>query len=297
MNVSVIFINNNPLPYTIKKMAKKILLILFLISLLIIPAIFADNSQINIKTKPYHRLLVSIYKAGITPPEKITSFPPYKDTKASGQLSLSLSTSEKNVDIKLDLKKDDISVITYDFYDVKTGEPIFINLFPPDNMTISTGNPVVNTTPNTTADNSNATNITNTTIENISVVATSEPNITVTKNITSSNFSITGYASQFYEKNSKIFFYILIVIGLIVGILIVIFIIRKIPKRDHSIPAPLYHKPHGESSEKSLAEAEKKLKSVQEEIEKIKSKNQALREAERKLEEDRLRVEKLRRGY
>lgn len=279
-------------------MAKKVLLILLLISLLIIPAILADNSQINIKTKPYHRLLVSVYKTGIAPPEKITSFPPYKDTKASGELSLSLLTSEKKVDIKLDLKKDDISVITYDFYDVKTGEPIFINLFPPDNMTVITGNPIVNITPNTTADISNTTNITNTTIENISFAAAPEPNITTTKNATSSNFSITGYASKFYEKNSKIFFYILIMIGVIVGILIVMFIIRKIPKRTHySGPAPIYRKPHEESGDSSLADAEKKLRLVQEEIEKIKFRNQALREAERKLDEDRLRLEKLRRGY
>lgn len=274
-------------------MAKRILVILLLISLLIIPAIVADNSQINIKTKPYHRLLVTVYKTGIAPPEKITSFPPYKDTKARGELSLSLSTSEKNVDIKLDLKKDDISVITYDFYGVKTGEPIFINLFPPDNMTVTTGNPVVNTTLTDNSSATNITNITNITIENISVAAAS-PNITAKK----SSFSMTGYVSKFYGNNSKIFFYILIVIGVIVGVAIVIFVIRKISKRAlYYGPAPLHHRNREESSDKSLADAEKKLRAVQEEIEKIKSKNQALREAERKLDEDRLRLEKLRKGY
>lgn len=273
-------------------MAKKILIILLLISLLIIPTILAGNSQINIKTKPYHRLLVSVYKAGITPPEKIISFPPYKDTKASGELSVSLSTSEKEVNIKLDLKKDDVSIITYDFYDVKTGEPIFINLFPPDNMTVTTGIPVVNTTPA----NLSATNITNITIENVSTAA--EPNITAAENKEKSNFSITGYASQFYESNSKNLFYVLIVIGIIIGVLIIIFVIRRIPRRRFDYPVKFRHKPLESASfhsNPSLSDAEKKLKEAQQEIEAIKRKNESIREAERKLEEDKIKLDKLKR--
>ncbi len=276
-------------------MVRKILIILLLISLLIIPTIIADNSVIKVKTKPYHRLLVTVYKAGITPSERITSFSPYKDTKASGELTFNLTTSEKKVDIKLDLKKDDMNVVTHDFYDVETkGELIFINLFPLDNMTFTIGNPVINTTPNTADDSSNLTNVTNITVENVS--ATSEPNITITENKTSSNFSIIS--SKFYEKNSKTLFYVLIVTGVIVGIAIIAFIIRKILKKTHyPAPSPIHRRSRDDSSDRFLAEAEKKLKIAQEEIEKIKSRNQELREAERKLEEDRLRVERLKRGY
>lgn len=270
-------------------MAKRILFIILLIALLMIPIIIADNSIITIKTRPYYKVLVSVFKAGITPPEKIISFPPYKNTGPAGQLSVSLVTTEKKVDIKLDLKKDDTPIITKDFYDVGTGEPIYINLFPPDNMTVTIGNPVVNAT------ESNITNLsssTNTTV-NTSVNATIKDEKTI-----KSNFSITGYIAKFYENNSKTLLYILIIIGVLIGVLIIIFIIRKIPKKSHNaVPRLIYHKTHEESADKSLAEAEKKLRIAQEEIEKIKNRNQSIRDAERKLEEDRIRLEKLRRGY
>ncbi len=282
-------------------MAKSILLILFIFSLLIIPTILASTTDINVKTKSYHRLLITIYKAGVDPPERITSFAPYKDTQYEGTISVKLTTEEKNVDIKLDLKKDDTSVINYEFSDVATGEPVFITLLPPDNMTVTSGiQQQVNQT-NTTAENLTALNDTN--ITQPSLNQTPELNETSgNKSVSASNFSITGYVSNIYQKNSKTIYYILIGIGIIIAIIIIVFILKfvlKRMKRDHYMPAPIkvrdHH--HDDFKDASLSDAERKLRAAQEEIERIKQKNNAIREAERKLEEDRIRLERLRKGY
>ncbi len=276
------------------------LIVLFFIALIAIPTTYAASQQINVDTRSNHKILITIYEAGMVPPVRITSSSMYKTTGPAGDFSFTFSTDKKKIDIKLELKNDD-TTHTHTFTDVElSGEPIYINLFPPDNKTIRIGNPVQNITPNTTTENLtiNDTNVTDIVIVNVtdnaSIIIANDTN----KTKFAFNFSITGYATKFYEKNSKIFYYILIIIGVIVGILIIIFIIRKIPKKQHfSPPPPIYSKRENNSSDKSLAEAEKKLRIAQEEIERIKNRNQALREAERKLEEDRIRLEKLKRGY
>ncbi len=277
----------------------KFFLILIFIAIIILPAICAAAQQINVDTRANHRIMITIYEAGIIPPIRITSSSMYKSTGPSGDFSFTFSTDKKKIDIKLELKNDDATK-TNTFTDVElTGDPIYINLFPPDNITIRVGSPAQNITPNTTTENitQNQTNTTNIAVVNISdnaKIAATDTN----KTKFAFNFSITGYVTKFYEKNSKIFFYILIIIGVIVGILIILFIARKIPKKHHyPSPQPLYNKRESNTSDKSLAEAEKKLRVAQEEIERIKNRNQALREAERRLEEDRIRLEKLRRGY
>jgi hypothetical protein len=280
-------------------MEKRILLTLFLVALFLAPIITASTTEITVKTKSDHKLLVTILQSGEVY-SVIQSFAPYKNTGTLGQVKYTLTTSEKSVNIKLDLiAKDGTGVLNKNLEDVPTGEPIFINLFP-GNVTFTTGNSVTggvantaNTTPISAA--SNTTNSTNETTQTAKIAA---PVLNDKINTSKSNFSISGYVSQLYKNNLKTILYIIIIIGIIIAILIVVFIVRKLPRRntDHYITR---HKPEStpSSSNPSLIQAERKLKEAQQQIESIKRRNDEIRDAERKLHEDSIRLEKLKRGY
>ena len=279
-------------------MAKKVLLVLFLILLFIIPLIFASTTEINIKTKPNHKILIIAEKTGTFPPERIKSFAPYKNTGILGEVKVSLTTDESAVDIKLDLiSTDSVPDLNNIVENIPVkGEPVFINFFP-GNLTYTVGSPAPAVV-NTTNDNSTLLNQTNNTdsIMNASLTLVNQTNIN-----NKSNFSITGFVSKTYENNSKTIFYILIVIGVIVVVLVIMFIARKLPKGSSSHHESFKHVPFSPSlssnSSHSLISAERKLKEAQAEIESIKRRNEEIRNAERKLQEDAMRLEKLRRGY
>lgn len=280
-------------------MAKKTLITLFLIFLFLVPTILAYTTDITVKTKSDHKLLIQ----QLSPDDNsvIQSFSPYKHTGTLGRVKVSLTTSNSKISLKLDLiTTEGTPDINYIYSDIPaTGEPVFIN-FLPGNFTYTVGIPVV-ITPNVT--NITANNLTNETVineTNQTPPATAEIlNETNKTSTLKSNFSITGFVSKFYENNSKTFFYILIVIGVIVGILIIIFIVRKIPRKP-SENFTIRHRSSDTTSSPSnstLMSAEKKLKEAQQQIESIKKKNESIRDAERKLEEDRIRLDKLKRTY
>jgi len=286
-------------------MAKKILLII-LIALFIFPLINAATTDIHVKTKPAHQLLIVAQKAGVFPPERIQSFAPYKDTGNLGEVKVSLITTESTVDLKLELIKNDNTPDINNFYAniPTTGEPVYIN-FLPGNFTYTVGNPIVvtkNTDENLSVVKTTSTNETNETkketiVPQINKIDINKNNISIKSN--NSNNSITGYAVGLYG-NAKNFGYLWTVIGVIVGILIIIFVIRKIPRSSFDKPVRVNHKPYEFSSfnsNPSLTLAEKKLKEAQSEIESIKRRHEEIRNAERKLEEDRIRLDRLRRGY
>jgi hypothetical protein len=279
-------------------MARKILFFMILILLFLIPVVFASTTDITIRTKPNHKILITANKAGVSPIERIKSLAPYKNTGIIGQLKVSLTTTERTVDLKLDLITTDSKPDLNNVFEgiPTTGEPVFINLFP-GNFTYTVGSPET-TVVNTTGSNLTSLNETNNTqvITNSSLTPVNKTNLALT-----SNFSITASVSKFYKDNSKIIFYILIVIAVIIIALIVVFIERKLPKRTSTYNSPIKHVPFSPSSQSvsnhSLMAAERKLKEAQAEIELIKRKNEEIRAAERKLQEDTMRLDKLRRGY
>ena len=71
------------------------------------------------------------------------------------------------------------------------------------------------------------------------------------------------------------------------------------PKKAEAPITIRHSKPSFSSSQSnpSLAEAERKLREAQLEIEAIKNRNNEIRDAERKLKEDSIRLDKLKRGY
>ncbi len=284
-------------------MAKKILSILILITLLIVPAIYAVKTNISVKTLSYHRLQLSALVTG----EPLTYIQRgnYTDTKYLGELNFTINSNDSKIDLVLNVGDENGTVLSKRFYEVPTDKVIFITLTEDKSELLSQDiGTNVATTPNITTPinetNNTSLNQTNSTIVATDSVVGSALNDSNNKAVSPSNFSITGYASKFLEKNSKIFLYILIIIGVLVGILIIIFIIRKIQKKSPSYPSKLsFHKPNESTyshSNASLSEAERKLREAQAEIEGIKRRNEEIREAEKRLNEDRIRLERLRRA-
>lgn len=284
-------------------MVRKFLLIIFLISLFVIPSIFAVTTPITVKTNPYNKVLPSVFKSGTT--ERISiNFGGYKSTNLSGKIDYLITTSDSKFDIKFDVIKDDgTHILSHTFNDLNAGVPYLAVLYK-DNESISQIQE--SATSENISDIPASQNITeNATSQNTSTTSQNSPQDTVqsagvTSNAVSNESNITKSFSplSFFKNNSKVLINILIVILVIIVIAVILIFFIYIKNNYMKKPSYSVTFRHREKlvDNKNLADAEKKLRAAQEEIEKIKNKEHLIRDAEKKLEEDRIRLQRLRRG-
>ncbi|MEM0465825.1 MAG: hypothetical protein QXW97_03970 [Candidatus Pacearchaeota archaeon] len=300
-------------------MFKKILFIILIF--LIIPNVFANSTEIKVKTLPNHRILLTI----LVPEEQesykvIESSSPFRDTSILGLYNYETTSKTSlypKIDIKITLKLDNNIILNERLKNITTGRVIYINYFP-KNISISYDDKNFekvsfledlsdknNTSINNTFDNKSGA------ITSVSLLA-NEMNKSVNegeleKNNSNDNFITMKSIINSKNKTfvSKIIIYISV--GFIFGIIIVViifFIIKKKISTSNKKSLVKFKLKYGSEDyneterklqdiERKLENEENKLKELKDEINKIKNKNELIKEVEKKLEEDRKMLDKL----
>lgn len=284
-------------------MVKKIHISVIFI-LLLITNILAASTNIHIDTLPNKRLFIQYLKTGEV--YTIVKDSTLKNTSSKGEVLISESFSVDYIDLKMALRDDSGTILNDKVTNIKTGGNVYIS-FTPGHVGIIEKNETAAPTNQTSA--INQTNITvqnQTTQENttLSNVTTTFNQTNETKEISpeKTNNSITGFSIKEKLPSIKINWKIvgysagIILIILVLGAGIVIFV-KKRPKTFNSKVyfAPKTSRADG-VDERSLREAEKRIKEAQEEIQRIKSRDEKIKEAERRVEQDKQELERLKRG-
>lgn len=272
--------------------------------LLIVPSIFAASQEINIRSIKNHSISIIVLASGETY-NRLEGF--IKNT-GNGNLTFTGSYSVNEIDIIATLFRKDGSRLTEKFTNLKVGEPVTINLIPGDVKLITASELAAIAAESTATLNISTLPIN----ETLTPVQTNTPSQPIPAETTSnpetkkSSSFFTGFAVQNISSSLKpAMVYFIIAIIVIVLILVLLWIFLRIHKRKsnqnfkvvkYSEMMPSYEsKESSESSELSVAE--EKIKSAQEELEKIKNRQKSIFEAERKVQEDRKELNRLRHDF
>ncbi len=266
-------------------MKKKIYGILFLLAIFSISFVSAIDTQINVRTWPNHKASILVFKAE----GDYTMLNSYHlNSGSTGEVSAVYSGDDSMIKITVKITKEGQTVLLQKFEnEFATGSPIYLQVIP--------GRILENYKQADEQRKQNITNqtATNQTVQNTTQEAQTAPetmNSTIT-NTTEINFSITGavISEKSDIKIPSFVWYILL--GLVIAGAIVFGFIKLKPKmtisktQHHGRIAlkPISHK-ELKNTTNQLAEAERKIREAQEEINKIKNKS--------KIDEVRLRIQK-----
>lgn len=277
-------------------MINKIFNVLILI-LLVLPIISAGT--INVNTFPNHKIYIAIQSASS---HTILDSSGYKPTN-NGNVSITTSISDKDVDLVLILTKDGQTLLSKRFENVPLDQPIYINFYPAGDISYTVGVPKIES-----IEENNTTNMTEEVLVNQTLEIETTPNTTqepVKENIEElKNAVVTGEAISEDETVflSKTTLYIILgIIGIIILIIVVFLIIKKIKRsgnKENKIVS-FKIKDGKESSysntgyDKKINEIERKIKEAQSELNEIKSGKGRLEEVRKRFEGDKEELRRL----
>jgi len=266
-------------------MKKEICTILFLLTILSISFVSAIDTQINVRTWPNHKASIFVLKPG----EVYTMLNSYHiNSGSTGEVSTIYSGDDSSIKVTIKITKDGQTVLLQKFEnEFATGSPLYLQVIPnkiSENYKQLDEQREQNIANQTTS---------NQTIQNTSQEVQTAPETTnsTATNATKVNSSITGAAIS--EKSGikipSFVWYILL--GLIIAGAIVFIFIKLKPKMktlktiNHGRVAlkPMSHKEIKDTTSQ-LAEAERKIREAQEEINRLKNKS--------KMDEIRTRIQK-----
>ncbi len=277
-------------------MKKGICVVLLLLTIFSICLVSAIDTQINVRTWPNHKASILVSKP-VEPPPLLNSF--HINSGSTGEVSAVYSGDDPIIKITVKITKDGQTVLMQKFEnEFATGSPLYLQVIPgriSDNYKLQDEQREQNAT------NQAATNqtIVNQTSQNATQENQTAPETTnsTTTNTTETNSSITGAVIS--DKTNKSSFKIpifvwYILLGLIVAGIIVFGFIKLKPKMKRSETPhyerhgrvalkPIHHQ-EAKDTNSQLAEAERKIREAQEEINKIKNKS--------KMDEIRSRIQK-----
>ncbi|MDP2925905.1 MAG: hypothetical protein Q8N99_06040 [Nanoarchaeota archaeon] len=280
-------------------MIKRIVLTLLIISL-IIPSIFAWTTSINVISKNGYDITVNVIN--VNSGDLVTTFNEVVGT--SGQVNFTLVSENAKVDLIVIGRTNGKITSKKEFKGYSTASPIIINMnsappkpvtTPPKNTTNTSTPPV--TTPPVTTPPATTPPQTNT---------SSNVNMNKSSNISGNTISGEGMSVSLSWRVIIIVFVSIIVIAIVL-FLIIFFLKRRKYKsfdsspgykikslKDHSLK--VNYNPRVLEDEKTLRQAEEKIRLAQEEINRIKYRKDKVRELEKRMAQDKYELEKLKRG-
>lgn len=266
-------------------MRKEIIFVIAFLAILVVPAVSATTTEINIKTISGHRAGISVLDSSQT--YKLLEGK-FVDTGDTGDVIMSHTSDAPKLDIIVKITKDGDEVLRHKFEEVSAGETQYFLVYPgkivEDYMDLDEFKP------QPVANESEAE--ANETTEEADVSEESGNSSALTGKVFGNLSDINISSSMYY-----------IIGGIVLAIVIVYFVFKiggstlgRIPTYFASRPSTnVSIKPDEEDFEEELADAEKKIREAQEEIGKLRGKEKIV-EAEKKLERDKRRLEALRRG-
>lgn len=277
----------------IKKNCLAFCAVIFLLSLLFIPMIYAQvlSNPVTIKTDPGQLLSVRI--TDFVTKEKIQIVDITTDD--SGIANFIISYEMKSTVFKIMFISEGKVVNSISREIPLIGRPVLIDLINTNNSSAAT---------NTTGTTTNQSNLSavNSTLNNSN--SNTDTQTANTSNV--SSFSFQGFTGAIIEDIGNFFFeiknYIFIALGGIVVIVILFFAFKKFRKAssdikvghgNYKVKIPVSGK---DGFDRRLMDAERKLKEAQEEINRIKNVDR-IKEVQRRMEADKAELDRLRRGY
>lgn len=281
-------------------MKNKIKLLIVLLSFLMIQTVSAIDTEIKIKTMPYHEVQLTTYDPSATGFEAFEYFK--NESDKYGDVKFTFSSNEPEFNIIIYIKWNGETVIQKKYEEsYEAGTPVYIEIAP-------AGYKFIETPEETETENEEAE--TNSTPENTTTPEeTAETNTETSEN----DNALTGQAITENEEDSPISPIIWIILAVVVIAVALLFAMKKglfkhLPtnpyetkeykfthtKKEANAKEALSVNPH--AMEKQLVHAEKRLREAQMEINRLKN-NKRIEEAEKKLEEDRNKLQRLKAGY
>ena len=252
-------------------MVRKFILCLCFV-LVLLPIVAAVDTDITIKAEPYQNIVLRVLASG-TDDTIETLYPPKTD--GGGMTHVNFTSGFRNLNFLALIVKDKQIMDSKKFSDsYAAGKPVYLE-FVKEKI-----QEVVNITNNESETEKNGT-------ENVPI----EENVKA-ENVENNSLVSGDVISEVGGNYSKFVYYVL---GGLVGLLIVLFIVKKIYKGNDSpvLSKPISKKYKDEGRE--IQRIEKKIKEAQRELNMIKN-NDRIKLAEAKLEADRIELEKLRKG-
>ncbi len=261
----------------------------FFVLIVLISFISATETQIIVKTLPEHRVHISVLRTGQVY-SLIESF--HKDSGTSGELTVTISTSEGNFNIGVWVKKDNVDIVSKKFEDeFPVGTPITLEVYP-DWYAPPKKGPVLNET--NSSNNQSSENITN----ESNLQAETNPEETDTNNSQLTGL-VTSEKSSIFSK--KTIYYT----GGIIGFFIVSFVVFLFIKNRQPSTKEITIKKLSELKENKgdkigydlriIEDAERKIKEAQEEINKLKN-EEKIKELKNKVEDYQKEINRLEGG-
>jgi len=249
--------------------------IFILLLFLFIVQVSAINTEIKIKTLPYHEVQVAVAKPMSSTFESWGNFKNYSDQY--GDASFIFSSDKYAFDLIVFIKKDNEKIMTPQKFleSFPAGEPIYLEIAPAGFEFIETPGEVIEE------------------VENETII---EENVVEPEVTGSAVFGEGGILSK------KVIIYVIGTIILLgIGAFVIIKIIKKKPKTSKDIKIKKLSELQDEKKEKVqdkegiIEDAEKKIKEAQEDIRKIRSEDK-IKEARQKIIEDEKELMRLRQG-
>jgi len=292
-------------------MVKKIILSLFIL-VLTIQLAYAVDTQIKIKTLPDHKVSIFILK----PNEVFSSLESFhRDSDITGEVSIIYSSNGVDeLDVLVNIKKNNIKVLSERFKDYKAGEQIYIRI---DNEEINghykADSGVKESSPSQNISSIETNKSNNSIVQIEGVNKEGEENVSSTGESSKTKKTISGKAI-FRDKegffSSNIYY---IIGGVILVLLIIFFVVRKYRSSSLLGEGPSthgsfgFHGPSGSHfsggsggrtqiiNQREVKRLERELESAQREIRTLRNREK-ISVVEEKLKQDKLELERLKRG-
>jgi len=255
----------------------KLFYIFILLVLLSVVQVSAIDTEIKIKTLPFHEVQVAVAKPMSSTFESWGNFKNYSDQY--GDVSFVFSSDKYTFDLIVYIKKDNEKIMPAQRFleNFPVGDPIYLEIAPAGFEFIETPGEVIEE------------------VENETIIEENE----IEPEVTGSAIRIFGEEGIFSKKITYYIIGIIILLG--VGAFVIIKIIKKRPKTSKDIKIKKLSELQDEKKEKLqdkegiIEDAEKKIKEAQEDIRKIRNEGK-IKEARQKLIDDEKELVKLREG-
>ncbi len=253
--------------------------------MLIVMPLVLGTANINIRTMPDSKISVFIRDVGS--PTTIESF--HKDTE-NGNISITSNVVQSKIDLLVILKKDGVKMINQNFEELSTLEPINIQFIPGD---IKLGFEEKKEETNKTEEKINATESETKKVEQEIVEEENESSKGITGVVVEEEIKGEGKEEDYNFFKSKIFYYILIGIGIFILLLIIFFVLRMIfgVKRGYKVVK------FDTSYKDEIEEAERRIEKARRELDDLKRKKDRIGNLKERLKRDEEELKKLEERY
>jgi len=266
----------------VRKLALGLIFVVVLISL-----VSAVDTEIKVKTLADHKVSIYVLKPGETY-ALLESYHKTSDSVGAASVVFSGGSSGSKIDVKVDVKKNNVMVFSQRFEDYEIGKPIWIRM---DYEEITgTYNPNLGKV-NETVENENKT------VEEPVAEDNSEEKI----GEEDSNQEVTGLAvsNDMGENSSSALIYIIVVVGVLGFLIVIFFVARHFMINEQGVVSGINVKTAVSNNRvvndnREIHRLQRELESAKREISKLK-KEDKIKEIERKIDEEKKELSKLRR--